>query len=335
MLAKASPTVTPLFVYCIRSIIEFVYRAQSPTHTDASLASMVEALHEFHDTKDSILQAEARCGAKGVKDDFNIPKLKLLQSFAQNIRDNGVLIQYTADITKHLHITHCKVPFERTNRNVNTFVDQVVGLLNREENIRCFDLYHILRCSDIPLETVVAVENEAVAVVNPTLSFISCIAPKEEISFAGPRPFRNHFTNPRGFVSSDGAIAFHVTVQPDATGLTVMEMQRTYHLPHFMDYLNNYIRDASESGRNSPPLWNPSQETINTWHKFRIQQHSSFRSRYIMKSQLVQAYPHSRDHPLGAHDVVLINRKPGVMGSSSYISAFDLVTQKIIQILHE
>ncbi|KAF8545944.1 hypothetical protein OG21DRAFT_1528148, partial [Imleria badia] len=146
---------------------------QSPIHTDASLALMIEALGEFHATKDAILRAEARRGAKGVKNDFNIPKRELFQSFTWNITYNGALIQYTADVTERLHITHCKIPFEQTNQNVNTFVDQVVGLLNREENIHRFDLYHILRSLDKPLETVVAVEDEAIAGVDPTLSFIS------------------------------------------------------------------------------------------------------------------------------------------------------------------
>lgn len=312
MIAKASPNVTPLFVYCIRSIVEFIYRAQSPTHTDTSLASMVESLGKFHETKDAIIQAEARRGAKGVKNDFNIPKLELLQSFARNVKDNGALIQYTADVTERLHITHCKVPFERTNRNINSFVDQVVGLLNREENIRRFDLYHILRCSDIPLEAVVAIEDEAVAGIDPTLSFISRIAPEKEISFAGPRPYRNHFNNPRGSISSDGAIAFHVTILPDAGGLTAAEMQHSYHLSNFVDYFSNYVHTSGHD----PTLWNPLRNTFDAWHKFRIQQHSSFRSRYIMKSQVVQAYPCSQERPLGAHDVVLINRAgPSVMGS--------------------
>jgi hypothetical protein len=274
MIAKASPNITPLFVYCIRSIIEFIYRAQSPTHTDASLASMVEALGEFHETKGAILQAEARRGAKSVKNDFNIPTLELLQSFARNIKDNGALIQYTADVTERLHITHCKVPFERTNRNINSFVDQVVGLLNREENIRRFDLYHILRCSDTPLEMVVAVEDEAVACIDPTLSFISRIAPEKEISFVGPCPFRNHFTNPRGVVSLDGTIAFHVTIQPDAAGLTVAEMQHNYHLPDFMDYFSNHVH-AALSG-NPTLLSNLSPDIFDAWHKFHVQQHSSF-----------------------------------------------------------
>ncbi|KAI9462957.1 hypothetical protein HD554DRAFT_2027364, partial [Boletus coccyginus] len=180
-------------------------------------------------------------GVKGIRDDFNIPKLELLQSFTWNIKDNDALIQYTVDITERLHITHCKVPFERMNQNINSFIDQVVRLLNREKNIHRFDLYHILCCSDMPLEMVVTVEDEAVAGINPTLSLISHIAPEKDILFARPHPFHNHFTNPCDFMSLNGAIAFHVTIQPDTAGSTAVEMQYNYHLPNFMGHFSNYI----------------------------------------------------------------------------------------------
>ena len=315
MLAKASPTVSPLFVYCIRSIIEFIYRAQSPIHTDATISSMVDALSEFHGTKQAIIQAEARRGTTGVKKDFNIPKLELFQSFARNIRDNGTLMQYTADVTERLHITHCKIPFEQTNRNLNTFIDQIVGLLNREENIRRFDLYHILRSSDVPLEMAIAAENEAVAGIDPTHSFLSRIAPKSEISFSGPCPFRNHFSNPRGFISADGAVAFHVTVQPDFSGWTVAMMERTYNLLNLVNYISNYIFSVSDNG--ATPLWDPLRGRVSMWNKFRIQQHSSFQSRFIMKSQVVQAYPRSSEHPWGVHDTVIVYRGPGTFSTYS------------------
>ena len=94
-------------------------------------------------------------------------------SFMQNIKDNGALIQYTVNVTECLHITHCKVPFEWMNRNINSFIDQVVGLPNCEESIHHFDLYHILHCLDTPLEMIVTVEDKAMAGIDPTLSLIS------------------------------------------------------------------------------------------------------------------------------------------------------------------
>jgi hypothetical protein len=66
--------------------------AQSPVHTDGSIATMVQALQEFHVTRQVVLEAKARRGASEVKLDFNIPKLELLQSFARNIIQNGTLM---------------------------------------------------------------------------------------------------------------------------------------------------------------------------------------------------------------------------------------------------
>lgn len=306
MIANATPRVTPLFVYCVRSIIEFIYRAQSPVHSDASIASMVKALQEFHATRQAIVDAEARKGTNGVIADFNIPKLELFQSFARNILDNGNLIQYTADVSERLLITHCKVPFERTSRNAGTFTEQIVAILNREESIRRFDLYHVLRLTSAPLERIIVAEDEQISTVDPMLSFISHIAPDEDKLFKGPRPFRNYFANPQGVLSANKIIAFHVTVKPDSVILSVEEMQNLYNLPYLRQHVREYIHRAS--GGSPSNLWTPYNGKIVTWNKCRIQQHSSFRSRYITRSQVVQAYPPSPERPFGICDAVLLSR---------------------------
>ena len=149
-----------------------------------------------------------------MKSDFNIPKLELMQSFMRNIKDNGTLLQYTTDVTEHLHITHCKLPFEKTTRQASTFVDQVVNLLNWAENIRCFNRYLIVCQSTQPLKNIIVTEDEGVLTINPLSSFVSRVLPNTEFSFSSPRPFRNFFTDPKGLLSSSGTIAFHVTVKP-------------------------------------------------------------------------------------------------------------------------
>jgi len=312
MIAKATPTTTPLFVYCVRSIIEFIYKAQNPVHSNTSIASMVDALREFHTTRHAITEAEAQRGASGVKSDFNIPKLELLQSFARNIKENGTLLQYSADISERLLITHCKNPFERTSRRAGTFTQQVAAILNREESIRCFDLYHILRLLQVPIDRAIVMEDQEITTIDPTLSFISHVLPEEERTFKGPRPFRNHFSNPNGFMSSNGAVAFHVTVRPDRAGLPVTEMERAYGLPDVMRHINAYIDDAL-GGNSSNVQWRPLTGKVNIWHKFQIQHHLSFRSCYLLKSQEVQEYPRSPERPCGAYDVILLGR-PNVDG---------------------
>ncbi|KAI6022658.1 hypothetical protein EDC04DRAFT_2936511 [Pisolithus marmoratus] len=305
MIAKSSPAIMPLFVYTICSLVEFIYKAQNPVHTNASIASMVDALAEFHLNRQSIIDAGAQWGTSGVKMDFNIPKLEVMQSFAQNIKDNGTLMQYTADVTECLLITHCKLSFERTSWQANTFVDQIVTLLNREENIHCFDLYLLLHKSTQLLENLIVVEDEEVSTINPLFSFMTRILPDEELSFSGPHHFRNFFANPKGFLSSSGAVAFHVTVKPNRVGITVTQMEDLYPFPHTTQYINHYIHIAS--GSDLTPLWSPSLGRFNVWHKCHIQQHSSFRSRYLMHSQVIQAYPCSEEHLFRVHDAVLLS----------------------------
>ncbi|KAI6144394.1 hypothetical protein BKA82DRAFT_29322 [Pisolithus tinctorius] len=297
--------VPPLFVYAVRSMVEFIYRAQQPIHTHSSIASMTAALQAFHATKHAILDVGARRGAKGSMDNFNIPKLELMHTFACHIKENGALIQYTADVTERLLITHCKTPFEQTNRRSNTFVDQVVELLNREETIRSFDLYILLCSSDLALDTAIMVENEEVTGVDPALSFINRVLPEKETTFRGPRPFRNHFNDPKCFSSSSGAFAFHVTVLPDRATLMVSEMQVTYKLPDLPQVISDYISAASCG---CPTEHWDAHGMISLWNKFRIQLHSSFQTRYICRSQVVQAFPPSDSHPLGNCDAVLLKR---------------------------
>ena len=73
---------------------------------------MLAALQEFHAMKQVILNAEAHQDTTGVKSNFKIPKLELMQSFAQNITANSGLHQYSTNVLEHLLITHCKEPFQ-------------------------------------------------------------------------------------------------------------------------------------------------------------------------------------------------------------------------------
>ncbi|KAG2746062.1 hypothetical protein P692DRAFT_201695504, partial [Suillus brevipes Sb2] len=105
----------PDFVHAICFLTEFIYQTQSPVHTDLSIDAMVHSLHMFHRLKQAILNADAWRGKSGMIDNFLIPKMELFHSFVWSIRDHGGLIQYSADVSERLLITHCKFPFERTN----------------------------------------------------------------------------------------------------------------------------------------------------------------------------------------------------------------------------
>ncbi|KAG1892914.1 uncharacterized protein F5891DRAFT_1131436 [Suillus fuscotomentosus] len=115
IVSSISGAAPPRFVRTIRALIDFFYYAQNPVHSPESLQSMVQALSDFHAFKDAIVEAEARRGKKGAKEDFFIPKLELLQSFRGTIE-----------------------------RLVNDFTEQCVRILNRQESMELFNLYALI-----------------------------------------------------------------------------------------------------------------------------------------------------------------------------------------------
>ena len=290
--------VTDDFIHAIRAMVEFIYHAQNPVQTDSSIALMEKALSDFHKKKQSIVTLGGR------QNHFKIPKLELMQSFARQTKANDALIQYTADVTERLLITHCKTTFQHTSRQTSTYVDQVVDILNREETMRLFDLYSILRQAEkTAMEMVVQVECEEVTTLDPTLEFIQCVAPEKEATFHGPRPFRNHFQNPKSFLSMDGKVALHITIRPDHRMLSVASMQALYHLPDLPVVIEQYIIETLQDHSH----WDWTQvATTSAWNKFRVQLHSSFHSHFVEKSQVIQACPPSGEYPLRRCDAVLL-----------------------------
>ncbi|KAF8432113.1 hypothetical protein L210DRAFT_3614365 [Boletus edulis BED1] len=122
------------FISPICAMVEFIYQVQDPVHTDSSIASMIQALRNFHAGKHVILELEARKAKSGPMTHFNIPKLELMQSFPRQTKANSVLIQFTADVMERLLIIHCKTVFPCTSRRSN-FMEQTVDILNWEETI--------------------------------------------------------------------------------------------------------------------------------------------------------------------------------------------------------
>ncbi|KIM57485.1 hypothetical protein SCLCIDRAFT_28823 [Scleroderma citrinum Foug A] len=166
-------TVMDGFICAIHGLVEFIYCAQDPVHTDSSIAAMQQALTDFHSMKQSILDLQARKGSSSVINHFWIPKLELMLSFWQQIKANGTLMQYSAEVPEHLLITHCKTTFQQTSRNTRMYVDQVIEILNHEEIIHLFDLYLILRQAEHSVnKNTIDSEEEEVTTMDPALEFI-------------------------------------------------------------------------------------------------------------------------------------------------------------------
>ncbi|KAG1888869.1 uncharacterized protein F5891DRAFT_1131976 [Suillus fuscotomentosus] len=243
-------------------------------------------------------------GKGGAKDDFFIPKLELMQSFTRAIFHVGSLMQWTADVSEHLLITHCKHPFERTSRQQD-FVSQIARILDREEAIRLFDLYTLLSSSSSmpgqdPLINAVIMEDEEIASteMDPTLAWVSNANQAAQLHLQAPHPVRNHFL--KGILSDNACIAFNVTVKADCSRLSVSQLQSSYNLPDFAHTLHLYAT------RNGCTL--SDHLSFNMWSKFRIQLYSTFHTCRIMPSQQIHAEPPSANFPRGNCNAVLFNQ---------------------------
>ncbi|KAG1882719.1 hypothetical protein F4604DRAFT_1879390 [Suillus subluteus] len=304
IVASIAGAASPQFVRTIRAIVKFIYLAQNPVHSPETLQSMEHSLSDFHSFKGTIIEAEARRGKGGIKDNFFIPKLELLQSFKGT---------FSADTTERLLITHCKDHFQQTAQQSKEFTEQCMQILNRQEAMEIFDLYALLTSRGAPLVNAMHAEEDEVVTINPALSWVSWVLPDEVTSVRGPRPVRNHFL--KGILSGDVQTAFQVNITPDYRSLSPAEISIKYTLPNFDHALTDFIaRSSLSSGEHTH--WDPKYGCYQVWNKFRLQLHSAFQQRVIMPSRVVQAYPPSDDFPLGNCDTVLVDAM-GINGKMS------------------
>ena len=114
----------------VRGILDFLYLAQLPSHTDETLNKMSAALDAFHTNKSIFTELQ-------IRDDFNFPKLHSLLHYASSIRLFGTTDNYNTEHTERLHIDLAKNAYTATNRKDE--LAQMVVWLERKEKIARFD----------------------------------------------------------------------------------------------------------------------------------------------------------------------------------------------------
>ena len=124
-------TVPPRFLTAICGLLDFCYLAQMPSFDENVFTQLSAALQSFHNNKEAIISA-------GVHSHFEIPKLELLQHVVPSIQVSGAVLQWSADITEHAHVTEIKKPARA--RNNQNYYSQIACHLDHAEKCACFDL---------------------------------------------------------------------------------------------------------------------------------------------------------------------------------------------------
>ncbi|EGO25846.1 hypothetical protein SERLADRAFT_437568 [Serpula lacrymans var. lacrymans S7.9] len=291
---RASPT----FLRVIRAMIDFIYQAQAPVHSAASIVALEMTLGEFHREKDAILQAGVRKGKNGPFKLFWIPKLELMQSFGRAILQMGSIMQYTTDVTERLLITHFKHPFSNGKNHRSDFELQCARILDWLERIQLFHILTLLLSHGLSLmNTLVEAEEETIFFeMNPEDEWISRVLPEEK-SIQGIRTAQNLFL--KGILSEDCRAAFHTNSAPDLPKVSINQAAQKFGLKDF------FIRYAIANGDRGDAL---SFNDVHVWFKFRIQLFSVHRPKSVMSPQMVHAQPPSPSALYGSCDPVLVNK---------------------------
>ncbi|KAH9910186.1 uncharacterized protein B0H18DRAFT_896397, partial [Fomitopsis serialis] len=113
-----------------RSLLDFIYLSQYPTHDESTLGYMEDALKMFHDNKHILEEL-------GVREHLNIPKVHSLLHYVDSIRRLGTTDNFNTEMFEWLHIDCAKKAWRASNhRNARP---QMIKWLDRREKVSMYD----------------------------------------------------------------------------------------------------------------------------------------------------------------------------------------------------
>ena len=124
-----------------RSLLDFLYLAQLPSHNDETLDRMTVALDNFHANKSIFVDLN-------IRSNFNFPKLHSLLHYAASIKLFGTTDNYNTEYSERLHIDLTKDAYAATNRKDE--LAQMTLWLERNEKITRFDKFVLWRLHGRP-----------------------------------------------------------------------------------------------------------------------------------------------------------------------------------------
>ncbi|KAJ3925536.1 MAG: hypothetical protein NXY57DRAFT_967666 [Lentinula lateritia] len=210
-----SGAISAKFVTALRALLDFRYSGQAQCFSQTSSLRVQTALKEFHESKSVILELKARVNPKGKPiDHWEIPKLEFMQSVEPSIRALGPIMQWTADITEHAHITLVKDPAQSGNNH--DFEIQICQSLDHLDRVKRFDLMTAMKDAsvDFRLEDVEGDEGQGqgaeglqvdeeedmeleITKISSTEKLVTHLNPVSKKLFGSFRPKQNFFLKAR------------------------------------------------------------------------------------------------------------------------------------------
>ena len=337
--------VPPKFLVAIRALLDFRYLAQSRVVSEETCSSIDYSLKEFHSHKQAILDAGARRGKKKTTDNWFIPKLEFFQSVVSNIRENGVAIQWSADVTEHAHITAVKDP-ARSGNNQN-YEPQICRYLDRLDKLRQFDLATAIKEAKVDFRAGPGAEDdshegedvhEGDLLVTSSSSLLTHIDPVS--SLCGPsRNIVNYFNRaseleqllqhrrdiplPLRTSACSNHVAIHLGRDPSYKQLRVDEVAQMYHIPDLRPALADYLQRIA-TGNEQGPLDVKGRrlsqancdlpfDRLEVWKRVYLQSKAYHHPHTVLPAQSINALPPSdpsSESSLGKFDNVIMNVDP-------------------------
>ena len=240
-----------------------------PVFDEHTLAKLDAALASFHTHKHAILAADAH------SEHFRIPKLELMHHVMPSIHASGAPMQWSADVTKHAHVTEIKNP-ARAGNNQNYYA-QIAHHLDRSDKCFRFDLAtgiasshdSHLDCIDDPADEDHEPDDEESHTLlyhSPTRKIVDYFKIADTLN----APHSKHM-----FASRSTAI--HLATKPHLQ-MTVDEAAALFDLPDLRLAISNYLDrcangvDHNISGqRQASPNCSIPSDRIQIWTKVHVQ----------------------------------------------------------------
>jgi hypothetical protein len=120
------------FVRSARALLDYLYLAQYPIHSNSTLHLLMDALNRFHANRDIFINL-------GIRSQFNLPKLHYMSHYVELIKYFGTTDNFNTQFTERLHIELIKKAYEATNHKDE--YEQMASWVDRKERMRRHEQY--------------------------------------------------------------------------------------------------------------------------------------------------------------------------------------------------